>query len=281
MELPQLGDRCGISTCAQLDFLPVKCSYCAQSFCKDHSSPLHHECQDVPHNVVTAEMVASSEPKGYSCSYEACTERDVVELLCSKCGKHFCVSHRHHGCSDPKKEAQRARREKFEAPKRQFKEAKETVDKMLDAKIEKNRNLSGTKKDTANKIQLMRIKQKATGRRNVPASLRSYFLVHWVPSGGSEPDSKPIFVNKEWPLGRVVDEVADQCKIIRDTNKPTAPKLRLFHMNGEILSEDLSINVNKLLEDNVLIDGASLIIDFHVVPDMGELPKTDGETPVS
>lgn len=265
-----MGVQCSISSCCQLDFLPVKCAHCSRTFCKDHSSPLHHECQAVPLNNVSAEQIAASSPESFQCSYEACTIRDVVELSCTKCGQHFCVSHRHHGCMDARREAQRARREKFEAPKRQFKEAKEAVDKMLDAKIEKNRNLSGTKKDTANKIQLMRLKQKATGRRNIPVSQRSYFLVHWVPAGTSEPDNKPVFVNKEWPTGRVVDEVADQCKIIRDTN-PSAPKLRLFQMTGEILTEDMSIPLQKLLDESVLIDGASLIIDQYV-------PSEDGDT---
>ncbi|KAK3923700.1 AN1-type zinc finger protein 1 [Frankliniella fusca] len=261
MELPKLGERCFVTSCSQLDFLPIKCAHCSQTFCKDHSFPLGHGCTGMLDKSISDDQAVAT-IESYACSYEACEERNVVELLCTYCKKNFCVSHRHHGCMDPRREAQRARRERFEAPKRQFNQAKEAVNKMLDEKIEKNRALSGTKKDTANKIQLMRIKQKATGRKNVPISSRTYFLAHWIPNEGAEPQSKAVFVNKEWALGRVVDEIGDQCKIITDKN-PSSPKLRLFHMNGEILSEDMSIQLQKLLEDEITIDGASLIIDFH------------------
>lgn len=268
MEIPQLGDRCFVSSCAQLDFLPVKCSHCSQNFCKDHSFPSNHECPNVPDNTVT-ELTSTIE--SYKCSYDTCTEKEVMELLCNYCKKHFCVSHRHHGCDTPRREAQRARRERFEAPKRQFKAAKEAVNKIIDAKIEKNRNLTGAKQETANKIQVMRLKQKATGRRNVPESLRVYFLIHWIPNGATDSENKAVFVSKDWPLGRVVDNVADSCKILTDPN-PTAPKLRLFHMNGEILTEDMATPLQKLLEDKVTIDGASLIVDFYSVSEKDETP---------
>lgn len=261
MELPKIGERCFVATCSQLDFLPISCNYCSQTFCKDHSLPMNHECSSVPDNSISDDQAVAT-IESYPCSSDACDVRDVIELLCTHCKKHFCVSHRHHGCMDPRREAQRARRERFEAPKRQFNQAKEAVNKMLDEKIEKNRALSGTKKDTANKIQLMRIKQKATGRKNVPISSRTYFLAHWIANGSTEPQSKAVFVNKEWPLGRVVDEIGDQCKIITDPN-PSSPKLRLFHMNGEILCEDMSVQLQKLLEADTVIDGASLIIDFQ------------------
>lgn len=273
MELPQLGQQCAVKDCAQLDFLPVKCAHCSHTFCKDHSFASNHKCEGLPENV-SIESHSEHDEKRYPCSSDACSERDVIELLCSMCKKHFCVSHRHHGCSDPRKEAQRARREKFEAPKRQFNAAKDAVNKMVDAKIEKNRGLTGAKLETANKIQLMRLKQKATGRKNVPISSRTYFLAHWKPQGSSETQSKAVFVNKDWPLGRVVDEIADQCKIVSDPN-PSSPKLRLFHMNGNILSENMAILLQKLLEDNVVIDGASLGIDFYEVTSN---PQLDIET---
>jgi len=272
MELPQIGEQCSVKECALLDFLPVKCAHCSQNFCKDHSFASNHQCTAVPDVICDESSGHSNEKRYHTCSHDDCSERDVIELLCSKCEKHFCVSHRHHGCSDPKKEAQRARREKFEAPKRQFNAAKEAVNKIVDAKIEKNRGLSGAKLETANKIQLMRLKQRATGRRNVPVSSRSYFLAHWKPSESTDLQSKAVFVNKEWPVGRVVDEIADQCKIISDPN-PSAPKLRLFHMNGDILSENMSETLQKLLEDKIVIDGASLTIGFHEKATGEELPE--------
>ena len=44
MEFPSLGKNCEKSDCNRLDFLPIKCNFCSEYFCSEHSPPDHHSC---------------------------------------------------------------------------------------------------------------------------------------------------------------------------------------------------------------------------------------------
>ena len=44
MELPDLGVHCAVTTCNQLDFLPVKCDACKSRYCNDHWTYDAHTC---------------------------------------------------------------------------------------------------------------------------------------------------------------------------------------------------------------------------------------------
>lgn len=48
MELPDLGDNCGIETCKQLDFLPILCTFCLKNYCQHHNLPDQHNCKNKP-----------------------------------------------------------------------------------------------------------------------------------------------------------------------------------------------------------------------------------------
>ena len=39
-----VGKHCSVDTCKQKDWLPVKCKYCSQIFCADHSTIESHKC---------------------------------------------------------------------------------------------------------------------------------------------------------------------------------------------------------------------------------------------
>lgn len=48
-----IGTHCSLTTCSSLDFLPIKCSLCLKTFCKDHSTPSNnststtHSCNSI------------------------------------------------------------------------------------------------------------------------------------------------------------------------------------------------------------------------------------------
>ena len=46
MELPHIGIRCHDPECNQLDFLPIKCDACKNTFCADHYKYALHGCKD-------------------------------------------------------------------------------------------------------------------------------------------------------------------------------------------------------------------------------------------
>lgn len=66
----------------------------------------------------------------YECSAEDCKNRSPLQLLCSNCNLHFCITHRHHGCRDdlPKGERKKMQVDEWKKPKEQFKLAKAQVD---------------------------------------------------------------------------------------------------------------------------------------------------------
>lgn len=55
------------------------------------------------------------------------------------------------------------------------------------------------KQQTANKVQLMRVKNKAGGLKSIPTVDRVYFNVQHPPSGNKTESA--VFVSRKWSLG--------------------------------------------------------------------------------
>ncbi|XP_069679014.1 AN1-type zinc finger protein 1-like [Periplaneta americana] len=257
MELPELGKRCAVLECKQLDFLPFICTHCQIIFCKEHYMPDKHACiQD------TAESNKEvTEPvKQYSCNHEGCSTLNPVEMCCPVCKRHFCLQHRHHGCIDKAQATRDKEREKWEAPRKQFELAKAETDRQVDASL--NRAMKkGSLNKTALKVQLMRLKGKAVGSKGIPTTDRVYFLVYsplTVPQ-----KSKAVFVAKQWSVGRVIDSVADACNVPNRNNENIAKKLRIFHQhNGQIVCIEMERKLEELLKDGLVNDGETLILEY-------------------
>lgn len=114
----------------------------------------------------------------------------------------------------------------------------------------------------ASKLQLMKIKNKATGQKSIPTTNRVYFNIGFGPSHNSE-KIVPVFVSNTWSLGRTIDAIADECKLQNNNNKGVEKKLRLFKKeDSRLVSGDLSIALSTLLADKVIVDGEDLIIEY-------------------
>lgn len=113
----------------------------------------------------------------------------------------------------------------------------------------------------ANKVQLMRIKNKASGSKTVAITDRLYFnVIH--PNPGNE-KTAPVFVSKRWTLGRAIDAIAKELKLQNNNNKSDEKKLRLFKKVGnDIVSGDMSTGLTTLVENNVIVNGEDLIITY-------------------
>lgn len=128
MEFPHLGQHCSHSACKQLDFLPMKCDACGQTFCKDHIHYGTHGCTEsyqkdnqVPvcplcnspcpvkkgesPDVVVGRHIdndclsdpAKERRKVYTnkCSFKSCKQKELIPVKCETCHKNFCLRHRH------------------------------------------------------------------------------------------------------------------------------------------------------------------------------------------
>lgn len=253
MEFPSVGIKCANPDCKQLDFLPIECE-CKQTFCSEHFTIHVEECR-VDNKVQELKKI-----EAYDCSHAGCQARNIVPITCEKCGKHFCITHRHITyCEPPSAEERNAAIEKMKAPILEFQKQKEIVEQQLDATLA---NVKKRQKNvaTANKVQLMRIKNKATGLKNIPSTDRLYFNIH-RPSSKETP--VPIYVSKKWSVGRAIDAIADVCKIKNLNNQQNALQLRLFKKDTRaIVSGDLSEILDTLLDTAVIIDGEDIILEY-------------------
>lgn len=145
MEFPSCGVRCSTKDCQQLDFLPFTCTHCSHVFCKEHFHALSHSCSQVLDNVASGTEKTAT----FGCSDEGCKNRSPLEMPCVKCKKHFCLSHRYHGCLELSEEAKSKELENWQKPKREFLEAKTAVDREVASKLRNSKRTS-----TANKVWL-------------------------------------------------------------------------------------------------------------------------------
>ncbi|MCL4130297.1 UNVERIFIED_CONTAM: hypothetical protein GTU68_036339, partial [Idotea baltica] len=218
MELPEIGKNCGVETCQMLDFLPIKCEFCLQFFCKNHNLTDLHNCPKKP--IKQIKEKETSLPTKYLCSHADCKNGELTPVICSHCSKQFCLKHRHqidHGCSEytpPSNPMAEAASKIEELTKRLSSEPKP-------AKRVKNEKLAA-------KVQLMKLKGKAIGSKEVPVEERLFFSLHFPEklSRGNAPLA--VFVSHYWTVGRAIDATADLAKVNNRNNENTCIRLSLF-----------------------------------------------------
>ncbi|XP_075069820.1 AN1-type zinc finger protein 1 isoform X1 [Mixophyes fleayi] len=248
----EIGQHCDVENCGQLDFLPFVCDGCSRVFCLTHRSRDSHGCIKVPTSVSGGESEGSSQ---YPCTYQGCSGKELVQVLCPFCEKHFCFRHRHqsdHEC------------EKLEALKPRMSATQQLVKEIVDSKksAPPSKVRRGAKNaETAAKVALMKLKLHAVGDKSLPQSERVYFQVY-LPQGGKE-KSKPMFFCKKWSIGKVVDYAATLASLKNDNNKAAAKKLRVCHAEtGETLPLDSTIEVWLSSSENPLYNGGKIIIEY-------------------
>lgn len=114
----------------------------------------------------------------------------------------------------------------------------------------------------ANKVTLMKIKNKAVGSKTIPVTDRLYFNISYYNSNNVEKIT-PVFVSNTWTVGRAIDAIAQEMKLPNHNNKLHEKKLRLFKMeDNEIICNNVSKVLNDLLNDKIIMNGDNLIIQY-------------------
>uniref|UniRef100_A0A6V7IIZ4 AN1-type domain-containing protein n=1 Tax=Bracon brevicornis TaxID=1563983 RepID=A0A6V7IIZ4_9HYME len=249
MEFHDLGSRCTITSCNLDDFLPFTCIHCSQIYCKNHFSPLAHECKQNPDNIVTDTKKSTS----FICSDDSCSTSSPVEMNCVECKRHFCLTHRWHGCLEVSQEKVDKFVEASEKTRKEFETAKTTIDALVQENLKKSK-----KTQMANKVQLMRLKGRATGSKAIPTDERRYFLVH--PPLNHPKTAMPFFVSSRWTVGKVMDVICDSMNIGAKHNNE---ELRVFHQtSGKLVICKMDTPIADLFDSGELTDGQSLIFEY-------------------
>ncbi|XP_069587636.1 AN1-type zinc finger protein 1 isoform X3 [Ranitomeya imitator] len=248
----EIGQHCDVENCGQLDFLPFVCDGCSRVFCLTHRSRDSHGCPE------TTGSSGGGQPEGstqHPCTYTGCGGKELVEVLCPFCKKHFCLRHRHqpdHKC------------DQLEAPKPRMAATQQLVKEIVDSKKcePPSKVRRGAKNAaTAAKVALMKLKLQAQGDNFLPQPERVYFQVY-LPKGGKD-KSKAMFFCKKWSIGKVVDSAASIANLKNDNNKATAKKLRLCHAEtGVALPTDGSVDMWLSTAENPLHNGGNIIMEY-------------------
>lgn len=246
MELPDLGKNCQNSNCNKLDFLPIECNKCSGIFCKDCISLDAHNCK----SLTETKIIKKFEPKGDKCFIEKCQKFAVTQ--CPVCERLFCMDHRlevDHECEKMTENRRNESLVKTEALVNSIL-AKKKQDK--DPKVVKNQKMAA-------KVQLMKLKMKATGQKSIINEERLYFGVKCK----KKKELSPIFVSGKWSLGKVIDTIADSLGLENRNNFENAAKLRLFkNIDGQILNTQLDISLEDLVKDETIFNGDTLIMEY-------------------
>ena len=247
MEFPDTGTYCAAEGCGRLDFLPVFCSSCQQDFCKEHYLPDDHKCPSYPRN---ADRSAAAIPS-YQCSI--CCKKELVPILCRQCQVQVCLDHRHqpnHHCI------------KWEEPKERMVETKKVVDQIVEKNASKRFiGARGAKSDKlAAKVQLMKLKQRSQGLKELPAEERIYFMVEGISNGGKTGEG--VFVSKLWSVGKCIDVMASLCHLANHNNVSGKPQLNMFNSAESCLSERKDEILSNLIDQEVIFNGQSVWLKY-------------------
>ncbi|KAI8051830.1 hypothetical protein BDF21DRAFT_432197 [Thamnidium elegans] len=252
MELPQIGRHCQLDSCRALDFLPVACPLCQNTFCGKHKLPLDHACSqwssvdkqliqcDICQQLIKAPETekltteaslikhkesncklylypANDTPKmNRQCAIKGCKDIDprVGPVHCDGCDQDFCLRHRHPSSHICKSLIEDEQKKMNRKVAAQEKVAK-TFSYTSEPKRQKIKSVP-VKSKNGGMVELMKMKSQAKGSASVPTASRMYLYVQCP--NGSTLESQSVYFDKKNTVGRALDMIADLCKVNNKNN---------------------------------------------------------------
>ncbi|RIA96015.1 hypothetical protein C1645_859812 [Glomus cerebriforme] len=279
MEFPTVGDRCSFEGCEQLDFLPFRCGSCGKKYCLNHRYPTSHECFRWGENEklkehlksnCTLHLLSSTPTATKTCFIIGCKNTSeggvMVYVVCDGCGEVFCLKHRHpqtHQCASLNVASDEKAKRRMIAEEIISKYVKKSTSNTTNTSDDKDNTSSSSKSATTNKpkkinkkIEVMKLKSKAQGESSIPANARLYLSVDFPHD--SNIHNKPMFFNKDWTVGKVLDKVATEGKIKNINNKISLDdpsRLVLFNKETKNILET-NKKLNQVVEngDNISLE---------------------------
>ncbi|CEI87660.1 hypothetical protein RMCBS344292_02070 [Rhizopus microsporus] len=292
MELPNVGQHCNLSHCNSLDFLPIVCPLCKHVFCEKHRLPLDHDCSQW--NLVNKQLIQChkclnlinppslpklspeqtlkehlesdckihlyQEPNSKVDFDRKCTVQDCYNIdprigpvRCDGCRQDFCLRHPSaHSCESLLADEKRKAERKLAAQEKVAKTFKVTT------KIEKAQTIKPVpvKSKNGGMVELMKMKSQAKGDLSVPIASRLYIYVQCPKE--SFADSLSVFFDKKITVGRMLDTLADMCKINNKNNiiSDTDPERLYIYKCPEMTVMDNSTRLEKAFKnlDTILLE---------------------------
>ena len=260
-DLEAIGAHCQYTYCNQLDFLPFRCESCKHTFCLDHRTETAHKCAHAgawaaarrkAAEGTTTVALQNGKPTpatGTQCSHPQCktyiNTLSSVGVFCQTCNRQYCLKHRlreEHSCATLTPLG--ARPASLVNNQRQKAQVVLSTFRTLMTKAKKNveeTTVSQRKAPTSSgAVTLGDIRRNAKGDLKIPSDKRLYLHVEAeAATTNSKLPSGNFFYNKEWSVGRMLDEAAKELQVQNVNNRGGGEKekLRVYHVQGGRLLE--------------------------------------------
>ncbi|MCJ1380186.1 hypothetical protein MMC17_003289 [Xylographa soralifera] len=260
-DLEAIGAHCQYTYCNQLDFLPFRCESCKHTFCLDHRMETAHKCARAGEWAAARRKATEPTTKGIplngkptpatgtQCSHPQCktyiNTLSAVGVACQTCNRQYCLKHRlgeEHSCSTLTPLGARPA-SLVNIQKQKAQGALDTFRALIarTKKISPEASLTGRKAPTSSSVMtLADIRRNAKGDVKIPADKRLYLHVEAeAATTNSKLPAGNFFYNKEWSVGRMLDEAAKGLQVQNVNNRGGGEKekLRVYHVQGGRLLE--------------------------------------------
>merc|ERR1711976_113820 len=146
----EVGTHCHFSECNRLDFLPIQCSACKNTFCSSHYQIDSHNCanadsfrasknvqipvcpicsRDVPfvnsarnpdeaisQHIDSGCQIRKKHKNPNRCKFKGCKKKELIPITCRDCQQNFCLQHKFgpdHNCAGRAEATRSARLARF------------------------------------------------------------------------------------------------------------------------------------------------------------------------
>ncbi|KAI2796363.1 TEL2, telomere maintenance protein 2 [Blomia tropicalis] len=232
----------------RFDFLSITCCYCQKVLCKDHGPAILHKCTpDI--EIKKDELKQSkSDPNDYAkCNFCSDSVSILETINCMHCEKRFCLKHRHktdHNCEFEFNDSQ----SNLVVEKLERKKYVENILKRMNLSTGVTIKNRGKKNDAlALRVAEMKLRSTSVGQESIPVEERIYFFISFVPNENSFGQEgkmfrdKPMYLCREWSIGKCVDWLAKHFDLTNRNNDLTQPRLVLT--NEQLLQSGIDQSV--------------------------------------
>lgn len=235
-----LGQQC--HTCQQVDFLPFHCEYCKFTYCGTHRMPEAHQC-----------------PVGPQSRYKKkdSAKNSIVSKEGSSVASLFPDREKDKAKLDKSLEDIQEKKDNNTLAKKSSKNVYSRIAKFLSAQREKSRksenHLFGAIRKKASPSrkagEMALLRRSARGHPSCKEADRIYLWCVYLDPGVTgadektetdilsnidpEKQKKPLFVSKQWPVGRCLDSITETLAILNHNNtvRDSNERLCLFKEN--------------------------------------------------
>ncbi|RCK55912.1 CDC48-associated ubiquitin-like/zinc finger protein 1 [Candida viswanathii] len=240
-----LGKNC--QYCNQLDFLPFVCEFCNKTFCSNHRTIEQHNCtnKDKFYNQHTRSPSPTSGVSSKTLFPDREADKKKLEAsLNNSTVRPTTIKETHFRVGDVAGTNAFKKFQKFLSIQKNKK--KSSSSGSGSSSLGKLFGKSKTSTSTSNKyVDIANLKKNAKGDTKIKLEDKIFIWCVYVknPEDDSinvEKDKKPVFVNKNWVVGRSLDSIADTLHIQNNNNvtSNSLEKLNIFKLEQSAANPD-------------------------------------------